>query len=342
MGLADVVTKEYMREPHVFADAFNFLLYDGRQVIKPSELREMDTSEVMYAYGSGASGKGTGISLQKYRDVLKCMTIMSGSEASYVLMGVENQTDIHYAMPVRNMVYDALQYADQVSKVSAVHRRDRGTETKAMSSAEFLSGFTRADRLQPVITLVVHFGADPWDGPMSLHEMFSVQNDTIRRYAQDYRLHLLDPGRIPQKEFKKFASSLREVLNYIKYSKDEKGLARLLAEDERLKALEAGAARVIETITHTDFAIDEKTEVVNVCQAVEDMMKTREQKGWKQGEEIGRKYGEEIGRKQGQQQGSLNTLIQLVRKGLLSVADAASEAGLSREAFEQQMKTQKF
>lgn len=319
MGLADVVTKEYMREPHVFADAFNFLLYDGRQVINPSELKEMDTSEVMYAYGSGASGKGTGISLQKYRDVLKCMTIMSGSEASYVLLGVENQTDIHYAMPVRNMVYDALQYADQVSKVSAVHRRDRGTET--MSSAKFLSGFTKADKLQPVITLVVHFGADPWDGPMSLYEMFSVQNDTIRKYAQDYRLHLLDPGRIPQKDFKKFASSLREVLNYIKYSKDEKGLARLLEEDERLKALEAGAARVIETITHTDFAIDEKTEVVNVCQAVEDMMKTREQKGW--------------------QQGSLNTLIRLVRKGLLSVADAASEAGLSCEAFEQQMKSQK-
>ena len=108
----------------------------------------------------------------------------------------------------------------------------------------------------------------------------------------------------------------------------------MLAEDERLKALEAGAARVIETITHTDFAIDEKTEVVDVCQAVEDMMKTREQKG--------RELGEEIGRKQGQQQGSLNTLIQLVRKGLLSSADAASEAGLSREAFEQQMKTQKF
>lgn len=134
-------------------------------------------------------------------------------------------------------------------------------------------------------------------------------------------------------DFKKFASSLRKVLNYIKYSKDEKGLAKLLEEDERLKTLEAGAARVIETITHTDFAIDEKTEVVNVCQAVEDMMKTREQKGWK--------LGEEVGRQQGEQQGSLNTLIRLVRKGLLSVADAASEAGLSCEAFEQQMKSQK-
>ena len=79
-----------------------------------------------------------------------------------------------------------------------------------------------------MITLVVHFGADPWDGPTSLHEMLAVQDDTIRRYAQDYRVHMLDPGRISQNDFKKFASSLWEVLKYIKYSKDEKGLARLL------------------------------------------------------------------------------------------------------------------
>lgn len=70
--------------------------------------------------------------------------------------------------------------------------------------------------------------------------MFSVQDDVIRRYAQDYRVHLLDPSRILQEDFKKFASSLREVLNYIKYSKDENELTRLLAEDERLKAEEAG------------------------------------------------------------------------------------------------------
>ena len=217
------------------------------------------------------------------------------------------------------MVYDAMQYAEQVSRIASDHRNNSNKGT--MSSAEFLSGFTREDRLQPVITLVVHFGADPWDGPTSLHEMLAVQDDTIRRYAQDYRVHMLDPGRISQNDFKKFASSLREVLNYIKYSKDEKGLARLLEEDERLKKLEVEAARVIETITHTDFAIDEKTEVVNVCQAVEDMMKTREQKG------------RELGQR--------DMLVQLVRKGLLSVADAASEAGLSCEAFEREMKSGK-
>ena len=78
MGLADVVTKEYMREPHVFADAFNFLLYDGRQVIKPSELKELDTAELMYVFGSDTSENVKGV--QKYRDVLKYMTVMRGKE----------------------------------------------------------------------------------------------------------------------------------------------------------------------------------------------------------------------------------------------------------------------
>jgi len=48
--------------------------------------------------------------VQKYRDVLKSMVVMRDARASYILLGIENQTDIHYAMPVRNIIYDALQY----------------------------------------------------------------------------------------------------------------------------------------------------------------------------------------------------------------------------------------
>ena len=35
MADKDTVTKEYMQDSATFADAFNFLLYDGRQVIRP-------------------------------------------------------------------------------------------------------------------------------------------------------------------------------------------------------------------------------------------------------------------------------------------------------------------
>ena len=47
-------------------------------------------------------------------------------EAAYILLGIENQTDIHYAMPVRNIIYDALQYGKQVADIAAKHRASDG------------------------------------------------------------------------------------------------------------------------------------------------------------------------------------------------------------------------
>lgn len=46
---------------------------------------------------------------QKYRDALKSTTVMYNYKATYMILGVENQTDINYAMPVKNIVYDVLQ-----------------------------------------------------------------------------------------------------------------------------------------------------------------------------------------------------------------------------------------
>ena len=53
----------------------------------------------MYVFGSNISKKVKGV--QKYRDVLKYMTAMREMEASYIIFGMENQTDIHYAMLVK-------------------------------------------------------------------------------------------------------------------------------------------------------------------------------------------------------------------------------------------------
>ena len=64
-------------------------------------------------------GKQPEEAVQKYRDVLKSAIIKQDDEAAYILLGIENQTDIHYAMPVRNMIYDALQYGKQVTDTAA-------------------------------------------------------------------------------------------------------------------------------------------------------------------------------------------------------------------------------
>lgn len=45
MGKVDTVTKAYMRKNNIFADAFNYLIYDGKPVVNPEQLRELDTTE---------------------------------------------------------------------------------------------------------------------------------------------------------------------------------------------------------------------------------------------------------------------------------------------------------
>lgn len=65
--------------------------------------------------------------VQKYRDILKSAVIKQDDVAAYILLGLENQSDIHYAMPVRNNIYDALQYGKQVPDISARHRKRDGS-----------------------------------------------------------------------------------------------------------------------------------------------------------------------------------------------------------------------
>lgn len=44
MGKADHLMKVFFSNPQVFADVFNFWLYDGMQYIRPENLREVSGS----------------------------------------------------------------------------------------------------------------------------------------------------------------------------------------------------------------------------------------------------------------------------------------------------------
>ena len=80
MGLADTVTKAYMKENTVFADAFNYLIYGGKAVVDPAQLQELDTTEIALPFGTQEeSGNQTDDVAQKYRDVLKSAVIKQRS-----------------------------------------------------------------------------------------------------------------------------------------------------------------------------------------------------------------------------------------------------------------------
>jgi len=262
----DTLTKAYMGNPVIFADAFNFFLYDGRQVIQPENLREMDTASMALPYGED----GIEVPVQRFRDLLKSCTIMEDGRAAYLLLGIENQSDIHYAMPVRNMLYDSLQYAAQVQRIARHHRKERDGD--AVNSGEFLSGFYRKDRLRPVVTLVICFSADSWDAPMSLHEMLSEDASELLRYIPDYRINLIAPARLEGKEHDKFHSELREVLLYLKHSNDKKELQALLYTEARFKKMSRDGANLLNVLAGMHLAYPQGEEEIDMCKAIDEMI----------------------------------------------------------------------
>ena len=234
IGAADTVTKAYIRKNEVFADAFNYFMYDGRQKIQPEQLRELDSTEIAILLNEKDTKDKTNKEkeaseqkmVQKYRDLLKTATIMEDGEATYVLLGIENQTEVHYAMPVRNMLYDAMQYNQQVTEIAEKHKGKKGGKRQQkISTGEFLSGFYKNNKLIPVITLVLFFNPGEWDGPRSLFDMLDISNPIFKKYAQDYKIHIISPKEILESDLKKFSSSLREVIGCIKYSNDKNRLA---------------------------------------------------------------------------------------------------------------------
>ena len=306
MGMTDTVTKEYMRGNKVFANAFNYLIYGGEQVVKPALLQELDTTEIAIPFALDEEESTTEEAVQKYRDVLKSTVIMQDAKASYILLGVENQTDIHYAMPVRNIIYDALQYGKQVSEVAKKHKNQ--SDGKRHNRGEYLSGFYKEDRIRPVITLVIHFGADEWDGPLSLYEMMDLEDEKLLEFVQDYRIFLIDPYKLTHDDLEKFSSSLGDVLGYIKYSKDKNALSKFL-NDSQVMIIDNDAARVIRDITNTPIYVPDGKGEIDMCKAVKDMI-----------------YEERI-----------LTLIELVRDNSLSIEKASAKANMTVEQFKKVM-----
>ncbi len=263
LGRKDTVTKDYIKQNTIFADAFNYYIYGGQQRIMPKQLRELDAAETIVPYGADDAGEPE----QVYRDVMKSMVAMKDERAAYLLLGIESQGEVNYAMPVKNLVYDAINYARQVQKAASSHREAK--DSKGHSKGEFLSGFYKADRLIPVITLVILFSPDEWDGPTSLHEMLNIEDEHILSLLPDYQIHLITPYGLSKDELNKFHSSLREVLTFIKYSKDKGKMEEAVRDN--FKKLRKEEINVLNYCANVNLKLSPGEEEVDVCKAWEDM-----------------------------------------------------------------------
>lgn len=133
----DTILKIFWRNNERFADLFNTVLFRGNQILKPEELKEIDTD-----LSSVLKMNGHIETIQKIFDVVK----KTSNGVEFVIWGLENQERIHYAMPLRNMLNDSLVYLKEY-------------------------------RLHPIISLCIYYGEDEWDGPLCLIDMLEIPDE---------------------------------------------------------------------------------------------------------------------------------------------------------------------
>ncbi|SEA57040.1 Putative transposase, YhgA-like [Oribacterium sp. KHPX15] len=275
MGTKDTLAKRYLSQNEIFADAFNYYFFKGEKVINPDDLIEQDPTE------SAIIRKMNKVfTNQKIRDVLKSCTIKHSRHGSLVLLGIEAQAGINYAMPVRDYLYDALNYASQVADISKKHE-----ENDDLSGNEKISGFSKNDRILPVITLCICFDKDKWDAPRRLSDMFSIVDPRISEYINDYKLNLITPHEI--EDFSKFSSELGTIMEFIHVS-DDKAKLRDIIKSRAEESIHLNTVDMINTYVGTKIPTrNVKGGKMRVCQAFQELLEDERAEGREEGREEG-------------------------------------------------------
>ena len=85
----------------------------------------------------------------------------------------------------------------------------------------------------------------------------------------DYRINLIAPGEMSEEALEHFTSNFREVMQFIKYSKDTEKLSQLVEENTAFETMDRKAVRVMEKMNGMKIEKEVEEEKVNVCKAIQ-------------------------------------------------------------------------
>ena len=177
----DTVLKNYWSDNERFADIFNATLFDGSPVIKPEELESEDTEESFVL-----EHRDYAESIKASRDNIKISKRSVTYGVEFVMLGLESQEHVHYAMPLRVMGYDYSTYKKQYDNNAKKYKK-----SDSLNEDEYLSRMKMTDKFMPVITIVVYYGEKPWDGAVSLHGMLDIP-EALKVFVNDYKMLLVE------------------------------------------------------------------------------------------------------------------------------------------------------
>lgn len=276
----------YLSDPTRIADLLNTYLYHGEQLLSSDNIRERTRD----TFADENKEKKTAIKMIT-RDIVRELQI----EAKVILIAFENQSGIHYAMPVRIMRGDAFYYQEQWANIAKKHRMNRD-----LKGDEFLSGFAKEDKLIPMIAICIYLGEAPWDGPRCLKDILDLEGlpQEICERIADYPLNLLEVNTFS--DIEQLRSDLRFIFGFLQRRNDGAALKSYVEENENIfQNLPEDAYDFLSVFSNTKELDEIKNKnhekgECNMCKAINDLIEEGRTKGFQDGFQNGFQDGERL------------------------------------------------
>lgn len=281
----DKVTNLYLGNPERLADIVNAYLYQGKQLLSKDSIRER--KQVYYMNDKNDQGESWGIvrDIVVEAEMAKEVEVQTELAAVLVLIAVENQTRVHYAMPLRIMKADVTNYDEQYKCIKNEHKKNHDLHKK-----EFISGIKKEDKLIPVITICVYWGEEPWDGPRCMKDMLNMEGmpEAVKALLADYPMNLIEINKFPHTEYLK--KDLRIVVEFLKNRSDMQAMKKYVDEHRaELECVSEDAFDVMCEMSHgkglAKYKAANKNErgEIQVCKAFDDWSKELHDDGIEEG-----------------------------------------------------------
>ncbi len=219
MGSTDLRAKQFLKINEVFAQIFNFKVFREKGKITAEDLTDRDSVEETTIRLADGEQK----LIERLHDVMKLARQGIGLQ---LILAIEQQTAIHYYMPVRCMVADAIAYDTQC----------RQKEKDAIARGErisYVQGVPKGTKILPVISLVFYTGNQKWDGPTQLFDLFEVEDENrgwMEEHVQNYGMHIIDARHMTEEEINCFEGDMNPFLIMLKDSYSRESLENVVAK----------------------------------------------------------------------------------------------------------------
>ena len=268
----DLLLKCYFSDNERYADLINGIGFGGKQVVKASDLTELDSQNGHYE--KEIVREGSSVKKTKSRDLVRKTAL----GVNFAVVGIENQEQVHYMMPLRVMTYDAGEYQRQAVQIKRKLRKKSG-----VTSAEYLSGFAKDSKLYPCVTFVLFYGEE-WDGSHDLHGILDFTDipPELKGLVSNYSINVIEIRKLQSTD--NFHTDLKQVFDFIRFSKDKQKLRELVENESSYLEMEESAYDVAVAFSGAEELVGikkhyKKERKVNMCQALKEMLQDERDEG---------------------------------------------------------------